>query len=239
MNDMPHLTRRPDHLAELPRLVIFDWDGTLADSTGRIVTAFQRSLEQLSHPPLADETIRGIIGLSLANAIAELLPDADSGFHEALATEYHRQYFAIEEPVALYAAAEDLLRDLNEAGCLVAIATGKSRRGLDRALAQTGAGDYFHCTWTAEESQSKPHPAMIEAILDYTGSRPAEAWMVGDTDFDLLMARHAGTRAIGITHGAHPRERLAAASPDWLVDHLAQIHGTGSHEPNPAMKTSA
>lgn len=238
MNDIPDFTRRPEHLGELPRLVIFDWDGTLADSTGRIVTAFQRSLEQLSHPPLPDEAIRGIIGLSLGNAIAELLPDVDVGFHDALATEYHRQYFAIEEPVALYAAAEDLLKGLGQAGCLLAIATGKSRRGLDRALAQTGAGDYFHCTWTAEESQSKPHPAMLEAILDYTGSRPTEAWMVGDTDFDLLMARHAGTHAIGITHGAHPRERLVAARPDWLVDHLAQLHDAERHEPATVTKTS-
>jgi phosphoglycolate phosphatase len=239
MKQQPDLSLRPAHLEELPRLVIFDWDGTLADSTGRIVTAFQRAVEAIDAPPLTDEAIRGIIGLSLDRAIADLLPDAEAALHRALATEYQRQYFAIEEPVSLYPVAEDLLRGLNEADCLVAIATGKSRRGLDRALAQTAAGDYFHCTWTAEESQSKPHPAMLEGILDYTGSRPSEAWMIGDTDFDLLMARNAGTHAIGITHGAHPRERLIAASPDWLVDHLAALHDDADNEPTTFTASSA
>ena len=239
MKQQPDLSLRPAHLEELPRLVIFDWDGTLADSTGRIVTAFQRAVEAIDAPPLTDEAIRGIIGLSLDRAIADLLPEAETALHRALATEYQRQYFAIEEPVALYPMAEDLLRGLNEADCLVAIATGKSRRGLDRALAQTAAGDYFHCTWTAEESQSKPHPAMLEGILDYTGSRPTEAWMIGDTDFDLLMARSADTHAIGITHGAHPRERLVAARPDWLVDHLAALHDDADNEPTPFTASSA
>ena len=224
MSELERLLLRPDHLRTAPRLVVFDWDGTLADSTGRIVTAFQEALASLDHPPLPDESIRGIIGLSLANAIAELLPEAEDGFREALAQAYHRCYFANEEPVALYPEAQTLLEALGEAGCLLAVATGKSRRGLDRALAQTGTADYFHHTLTAEETRSKPHPAMLEGILDYTGSRPTEAWMVGDTDFDLLMGRNAGTHAIGITHGAHPPERLAAARPDWLIERLAQLH---------------
>jgi phosphoglycolate phosphatase len=239
MNHIPDLSRRPAHLEPLPRLVIFDWDGTLADSTGRIVTAFQRAVQAVGAPPLSDEAIRGIIGLSLDRAVAELLPDAETSLRQALATEYRRQYFAIEEPVALYPKAEDLLRALAEAGCLLAIATGKSRRGLDRALVQTAAADYFHCSWTAEESQSKPHPAMLERILDYTGSRPDEAWMIGDTDFDLLMARHAGTHAIGITHGAHPRERLIAAGPDWLVDHLGALQDDSGDEPTTVTASSA
>lgn len=220
----PDFLSRPAHLSQPPRLVVFDWDGTLADSTGRIVIAFQQALGAIDHPPLPDEAIRGIIGLSLDTAIAELFPEGEAAFRQALAREYHRQYFANEEPVALYPAAERLLIDLAEAGCLLAVATGKSRKGLDRALAQTGTADYFHHTLTAEETRSKPHPEMLEGILDYTGSGPDEAWMVGDTDFDLLMARNAGTQAIGITHGAHPRDRLIAARPDWLIDRLEQLH---------------
>ena len=224
MTDLNDLLIRPAHLRTIPRLVVFDWDGTLADSTGRIVTAFQQALASVDRPPLPDDSIRGIIGLSLANAIAELFPDEKDDFREALAQAYHRCYFANEEPVALYPEAEVLLKTLGEAGCLLAVATGKSRRGLDRALAQTGTADYFHHTLTAEETRSKPHPDMLEGILDYTGSLPTETWMVGDTDFDLLMGRNAGTHAIGITHGAHPRERLAAARPDWLIERLAQLH---------------
>ena len=224
MTDLKDLLVRPEHLHTLPRLVVFDWDGTLADSTGRIVTAFQQALASVDRPPLPDDAIRGIIGLSLANAIAELFPEGREDFRESLAQAYHRCYFANEEPVALYPEAETLLKALGEAGCLLAVATGKSRRGLDRALAQTGTADYFHHTLTAEETRSKPHPEMLEGILDYTGSLPNETWMVGDTDFDLLMGRNAGTHAIGITHGAHPRERLAAARPDWLIDRLAQLH---------------
>jgi len=231
--DLSALLIRPDHLRTVPRLVVFDWDGTLADSTGRIVTAFQEALASVDHPSLPDEAIRGIIGLSLANAIAELFPEADDAFREALAQAYHRCYFANETPVALYPEATALLEALGEAGCLLAVATGKSRRGLDRALAQTGTADYFHHTLTAEETRSKPHPDMLEGILDFTGSRPEETWMVGDTDFDLLMARNAGTHAIGITHGAHPRERLAAAQPDWLIERLAQLHEDEGHAAEP------
>ncbi|MFP4251447.1 MAG: HAD-IA family hydrolase [Guyparkeria sp.] len=230
MTDMHPLLNRPTHLTAPPRLVVFDWDGTLADSTGRIVTAFQEALAEVSHPPLPNDSIRGIIGLSLANAILELFPEAEDRFREALAQAYHRCYFANEEPVALYPEAQALLKGLAESGCLLAVATGKSRRGLDRALAQTGTADYFHHTLTAEETRSKPHPEMLEGILDYTGSHPTETWMVGDTDFDLLMARNAGTHAIGITHGAHPLERLAAAGPDWLIERLAQLHGDQRHE---------
>lgn len=224
MTHSPDFLSRPAHPSQPPRLVVFDWDGTLADSTGRIVIAFQQALGAIDHPPLPDEAIRGIIGLSLDIAIAELFPEGKSSFRQALAQQYDRQYFANEEPVALYPAAERLLLDLAEAGCLLAVATGKSRKGLDRALAQTGTADYFHHTLTAEETRSKPHPELLEGILDYTGSGPNETWMVGDTDFDLLMARNAGTQAIGITHGAHPRDRLIAARPDWLIDRLEQLH---------------
>lgn len=235
MTDISKLLIRPEHLAVPPRLVVFDWDGTLADSTGRIVTAFQEALTSVDHPPLPDESIRGIIGLSLANAIAELFPEGEGHFREALAQAYHRCYFANEEPVALYPEAEALLKALAETGCLIAVATGKSRRGLDRALAQTATADYFHHTLTAEETRSKPHPEMLEGILDFTGSQPTETWMVGDTDFDLLMARNAGTHAIGITHGAHPRERLAAARPDWLIERLAQLHEGQPHDGDPRL----
>ena len=239
MTDIRTLLSRPDHLATPPRLVVFDWDGTLADSTGRIVTAFQEALGSLDHPPLPDDSIRGIIGLSLANAIAELFPAAEDAFREALAQAYHRCYFANEEPVALYPEAEALLEGLAESGCLLAVATGKSRRGLDRALAQTGLADYFQHTLTAEETRSKPHPEMLEGILEYTGSRPNETWMVGDTDFDLLMARNAGTHAIGITHGAHPIERLAAARPDWLIERLAQLREQGPRPATPGVADQA
>ncbi|MGM0691391.1 MAG: HAD family hydrolase [Pseudomonadota bacterium] len=238
MTDISKLLARPGHLASLPRLVVFDWDGTLADSTGRIVNAFQEALTSVDHPPLPDESIRGIIGLSLVNAIAELFPEAEDRFREALAQAYHRCYFANEEPVALYAEAEALLKALAETGCLLAVATGKSRRGLDRALAQTGTADYFHHTLTAEQTRSKPHPEMLEGILDFTGSRPTDTWMVGDTDFDLLMARNAGTYAIGITHGAHPRERLAAARPDWLIERLAQLHGESGDDGRQAKESA-
>ncbi|HZJ81701.1 MAG TPA: HAD-IA family hydrolase [Guyparkeria sp.] len=224
MSELSRFLARPDHLHTLPRLVVFDWDGTLADSTGRIVTTFQEALASADHPPLPDKAILGIIGLSLPNAIVELFPEEDDYFREALALNYHRHYFANEEPATLFPEAEALLKALSEAGCLLAVATGKSRRGLDLAVAQTGTADYFHHTLTAEETRSKPHPAMLEGILDHTGSRPDETWMVGDTDFDLLMARNAGTHAIGITHGAHSAERLAAAQPDWLIERLAQLH---------------
>ncbi|HER34411.1 MAG: HAD-IA family hydrolase [Halothiobacillaceae bacterium] len=237
MTEHRNLFERPDHLYQRPRLVVFDWDGTLADSTGRIVNAFQEALNEVDHPPLADDTIRGIIGLSLANAIAELFPEASDAFREKLARTYHQRYFANEEPVALYPEASALLDSLHEDGCLLAVATGKSRRGLDRALAQTGTADYFHHTLTAEETRSKPHPAMLEGILAYTGSRPGETWMVGDTDFDLLMGRNAGTQVVGITHGAHPLERLTAARPDWVVERLSQLHDGEWRPAEPAARS--
>jgi len=206
-----------------PRMIIFDWDGTLAQSTGRIVQAFERSIDDLGLPPLDEARIRGIIGLGLPEAIHALYPDADAETHAALADRYRYHYFTDESPLETYEGAAELLESLTGAGCWLAIATGKSRRGLDAALEKTGLGNYFLGSRTADETASKPAPVMLNSLLDEFGLMPQEAWMVGDTDFDILMAHNAGCSPIAITHGAHERDRLAQARPHAWVEQLAEI----------------
>lgn len=206
-----------------PRMIIFDWDGTLAQSTGRIVQAFIHAIADLGLPTLDEARIRGIIGLGLPEAIHSLYPDADMAAHLALADRYRFHYFNDDSPLETYAGAEALLAELNEAGCWLSIATGKSRRGLDAALEKTGLGHYFLGTRTADETASKPAPLMLHSLLDEFGLRPDEAWMIGDTDFDILMAHNAGCAPVAITHGAHDTDRLGAARPHAWVEELAEI----------------
>ena len=202
-----------------PRLIVFDWDGTLAQSTDRIVTAFLNAIGDLPLPARQPEDIRGIIGLGLPEAIAALFPDTEDTLRRQLADAYRDHYFNDASRLEPYAGAEQLLQDLNAAGCWLAIATGKSRRGLNEALAQTGLGAYFLGTRTADETASKPAPLMLHSLFDEFGVMPQEAWMIGDTDFDLLMGHNAGCAPVAITHGAHDRSRLERARPAaWLSD---------------------
>lgn len=193
-------------------LIVFDWDGTLMDSVGRIVTCLQRAARDVDLPVPAVGASREIIGLGLDDAMARLFPTADSSAQSALVEAYRRHW--LDDRVAaapMFPGAVELVRSLREAGLLLAVATGKSRRGLDRALEESGLSAYFHATRCADEAHSKPHPQMLEDILTDLDTPPEAALVVGDTEYDMQMARSAGVRAVGIEHGVHSRERLLAS----------------------------
>lgn len=206
-------------------LVVFDWDGTLIDSTGRIAESLHRAAQDTGLPLLSAQAYRSIIGLGLPEALRALYPDVDEDMRVQLRGHYARHYIASTEaePCPPYDGAVELLETLHARGTRLAVATGKNRPGLERALAHSGFGHYFHATRTADETASKPDPLMLAEILAEQRVEPHRALMVGDTGFDLEMARRAGVPSVGITHGAHDAAELQRHAPRALVHHLLHV----------------
>lgn len=208
-------------------LVIFDWDGTLMDSGARIVAAIQAAIADSGLPERDPETIRGIIGLGMNEAVAMLYPDARAAARARLMAVYTEAFAraVAEVPATLFAGAIETLARLESAGCLLAIATGKSRHGLHRDLERCGLGGRFVSTRTVDECPSKPHPAMVEEILRECGMEADAALVVGDTLFDLEMAANAGVDAVGVSWGAHPAGRLQTLRPLGILDDFRELDG--------------
>lgn len=205
------------------RLVVFDWDGTLIDSQARIVHAMARAFEAHGLDAPAAAAVHEVIGLDLAGAIRRLDPQAAAlvpGIEDAYRQAWAR---AAAVPAPLFEGAIATLEALAAEGLLLAVATGKSRSGLDAAMAETGVRRFFDATRTAEETVPKPHPAMLNELLEELGVAPGEALMVGDTAFDLDMARRAGVRGAAATYGAHERARLLDLRPFLVLDALAEL----------------
>ena len=212
-------------------LIVFDWDGTLMDSEARIVVCMQRAASDIGLPVPSGAATREIIGLGLAEAVQRLFPQADASGVETLVDAYRRHWLGDEvEAAAMFAGARQLLEGLHGAGHLLAVATGKSRRGLDKVLDESGLGNFFHATRCADETFSKPHPQMLEEILTDLDTRPAAALMVGDTEYDMQMARSARVSAVGMAHGVHAVERLLAHGAIHCFDDLYQL-SHWLHEP--------
>ncbi len=206
------------------RLVMFDWDGTLMDSAGHIVDSMQRAMGDLGLEVLDADTIRNVIGLGMREAVNTLFPhDNSSAFVETFTAQYREYYFAPGAPQELFPGAEAMLRTLHGEGCLLAVATSKSRLGLDQSLRDTGLGELFHASRTADETASKPDPRMLKEILAHLNVAPGDSVMVGDTEYDLEMAKRAGVASVGVSFGAHARERLLGHGPLACLDELGQL----------------
>ena len=187
------------------QLVIFDWDGTVMDSTGRIIACMHQAGADLCLPVLEDDAVREIIGLGLPEALRTLYPGIDDDRLARMRERYAVHFVASEaSPSRLYPGARETLAALRGAGLRLAVATGKSRKGLDRVWASSGLGDSFHASRCADETHSKPHPAMVTELLAELGVAPERALVVGDTSFDLQMARDAGVDRVAVSYGAHP-----------------------------------
>jgi len=196
------------------RLLVFDWDGTLIDSIGHIVAAMQAAIRDAGLPPRSEREIRDIIGLGIREATARLFPGLDGPeLRQALGSAYRRRYYAGGDDSQLLPGVAGALERLAESGYVLAVATGKSRQGLDRALARTGLGHRFRATRCADEGRSKPHPDMLEHLLGVTGTPAGAALMVGDSEHDLRMARSAGVGAVGVCSGAHGESVLRRCDP--------------------------
>lgn len=205
-------------------VLVFDWDGTLMDSERHIVDCLRVAIAAVGEPEKADAELRQVIGLGLLEAVSRLLPER-SETERKQAMDAFRAEFLSERPVPseLFAGAEELLHSLSGQGYLLAVATGKSRRGLDKVLQQTGLEPLFAATRTADETFSKPHPAMLEEILVDLDTAPCRALVVGDTEFDLQMARNARVPAVGVSYGVHSVERLQKAEPLAIFDALPEL----------------
>lgn len=204
-------------------LLIFDWDGTLMDSAGTIVACIQQASADLGWEVPSREAASHIIGLGLKEAVEALFPDKSEGEHPALVERYRYHYLSQDHAIQLFDGARELIAQLHAGGHLLAVATGKARRGLDRAFGHSGLESFFHASRTADETFSKPHPAMIEELLDELMVAPERALMIGDTTHDLEMARNAGIEALAAGYGAHPQDKLAIYEPVALCGSFSEL----------------
>jgi phosphoglycolate phosphatase len=202
------------------KLLIFDWDGTLADSAGHIVAAMQSAIAALSLPPRTDQSIRELIGLGLGDAMQRLYPELDTDDLMRLLDEYRRiapGSYAHEAP--LFDGVRETLIDLHGKGYLLAVATGKARRGLNRSfVAHAFLKPLLSVSRCADETAAKPNPLMLREILEETGLEPGQALMIGDTDYDMDMAGAAGMPALGVACGVHEPGRLLRAGARAVVE---------------------
>lgn len=207
------------------QLLVFDWDGTLVDSIARIVESMRVAAADCALPWLDDATIRGIIGLGLPEAIAALYPQLDEpALVERFRRVYSEHYLYLERvPSPLFAGVRESLLAFREQGYRLAVATGKSRRGLDRVLAGHGWQDFFDVTRCADEAASKPDPRMLSEILAHCGAAPERALMVGDSPFDLQMAHNAGMTAVAVGYGAQPLSALLEYGPHLAIERFGEL----------------
>ncbi len=208
------------------QLIVFDWDGTLMDSEARIVSCIQAAFADLGEPPPSKEAARDVIGLGLNEAMAMLWPDGETQQRAVLIERYRHHFLRGKEgDSALFPGARWVLETLRSRGLLLAIATGKSRRGLERVLVSTGFKEYFHATCCADEMPSKPHPAMLQHLMAILAVPPERTLMIGDTEYDMQMARNAGVAALAVGYGVHSPDRLLSYHPLGCLSELRAIPG--------------
>lgn len=206
------------------KLVIFDWDGTVMDSADKIVNCMQIAAKQCSMPIPSRDEVGHIIGISLKPAIKQLFGIDDDALAEQLVLAYKEAFVAKDTtPCPLFDGAETLFNALKESGCILAVATGKARRGLDRAWGQTDTGRFFSASRTADEAESKPSPDMLLQLIDELSIPVSDAVMIGDTTYDMQMAKSIGMDRIGVSYGVHAQVHLEALQPKVIVHSIAEL----------------
>ncbi len=205
------------------RLLVFDWDGTLADSTALITTAIQQTCRDLGLPAPDDRSARHVIGLGHRDAISLVAPTLVASDIGRFSERYRLHYLVGDADIPLFPGVVDMLDELDRRGFLLAVATGKTRLGLARALAQHRIAHRFVASRCADETLPKPHPAMLLALMDVAGVTPNETLMIGDTTHDLDLARNAGVDAVAVSYGAHPASGLAAMAPLATLQSLGEL----------------
>jgi len=204
-------------------LIVWDWDGTLADSTSMITNALVKAAEQVGLPSLAPTKAKGIIGLGLKESIYELYGNLPPEQARALATQYSANYYAEESNIPLFTHAHETIVTLHRRGYKLAVATGKGRRGLNLALEHCGLTRYFHGTRTVDECFSKPHPQMLDELMDDMVVTPERTLMIGDTTYDMQMAQNAGVSSVAVTFGAQAEHQLAVYQPKHIFDQFSDL----------------
>ena len=203
-------------------LIIFDWDGTLFDSVGQIVASLQFAATQFGQP-LTNDAAKSIIGLGLPEVAQVLFPTVPE-LHADILQSYAEHYVANSKDDAWFTGVSEMLFALKAQGVQLAVATGKSRKGLDRVLKQTNSQDLFSATRAASETKSKPDPLMLAEILQQTGVKAENEIMVGDTSYDLKMAENIVMPRVGVAYGVHSIEVLQSFQPLYIAQDVDVLH---------------
>ncbi len=206
-------------------LFIFDWDGTISNSTAKIVKCMQNAAFDIGIEMLESKTIQNIIGLGLPEAIRVLYPNENDAAREALRVGYSRHFFEADKvlPSPFFEGVMDTLENLKEQGHYLTVATGKSRKGFDRVLSNLKLDTFFDASRCADETASKPDPKMLNELLDEFCMEAKDATMVGDTEFDMAMARNIEMPRIAVSYGAHHIDRLRNYQPNLCIDRFSEI----------------
>ena len=204
-------------------LVVFDWDGTVMDSTGTIVTCIQEAARDLGYEVPHDSVASYVIGLGLNDALQHAVPSLPAAEYPKLVQRYVTHWRAREHEMTLFDGMRELLAELKGRDIKLAVATGKSRAGLDRSMTHGGLDGMFDWSRCADETHSKPHPQMLHDLLDRFMVEPARTLMIGDSTHDSQMALNAGVPALSVTYGAHPREQLETVAALAIVDSVGQL----------------
>lgn len=204
-------------------LLVFDWDGTLLDSTGAIVDSVKAACRDLELPEPTDEHARQVIGLGLDDALRHSTPGLSVDRFPQMVERYRHHYLSRDHELKLFDGVAELIVELHAAGFVLTVATGKSRQGLNRAMTHCGLGRYFSATRCADECFSKPHPQMLEELMQEFDVPPARVLMIGDTTHDLLMAINARVAGLAVAYGAHSAEALDALRPLARVHNIAEL----------------
>ncbi len=206
------------------QLLIFDWDGTIADSLHHIVRSIRFAIDKVGFPHRDDSMIRDIIGLGLEEALERLYPGINTRQRISMAG-YYREYYksTTSDGISLFPDVKNTIKLLHDNGYDLAIATGKSRRGLDRALSDSGLAGFFHYSRCADETFSKPNPQMLEDIMEIFSLTPDKVLMIGDSEHDLQMAANAGVASAAVAYGAQDREYLLKFKPVACFNNLREL----------------
>ena len=206
-------------------LIVFDWDGTLFDSTALITRCIQAACADVGVAVPSDADAAYVIGLGLQDALRHAAPDLAPERYPELGNRYRHHYFARQHEIVLFPGTHEMLLALKARNQLLAVATGKGRRGLDEALAQSQLGPLFDGTRTADETAGKPNPLMLQQLMREFGVEPARTLMIGDTTHDLQLAINAGTARVAVSYGAHGREAFDDFGALFVAHSTAQLHG--------------
>ena len=204
-------------------LLVFDWDGTLMDSAASIVASLQAACTDMGLPVPSDNDARYVIGLGLHDAMAHILPGVAAADYPRITDRYRHHFLLRDSGTTLFPGTTDMVHELHERGHLLGVATGKSRRGLDRSLQSTGLARYFHATRCADEGFSKPHPGMLQCLMEDLDVAPDRTLMIGDTTHDMEMAKAAGVSRLAVSHGAHQACDLLGSEPLACVENSGEL----------------
>jgi phosphoglycolate phosphatase len=205
-------------------LIVFDWDGTLMDSTATIVKCIQAAAKDLGLPIPHERTAAHVIGLGLQEALQTAVPELEPRHYAGMVERYRYHYLIQDQDLVLFTGVREMLAELSQAGYFLAVATGKSRVGLNRALNGAKLLSLFDATRCADETFSKPHPAMLQELTRELGQDMKRTLMIGDTTHDLQMAINAGAAGVAVHYGAHPALELAALNPLFAAESVSSLH---------------